>query len=493
MTERATRVAPASVLDALPVSVAGPTEMVAQVLRALHQRGLQAAELAPTGAGALAELAVYAHVVDGILDPTTAVALSQVHRPSSALGETVMPTVILAPPPTTVAAQAASEAAALAYLRAHGAIVTHDPDVWLEVIVALARHPLPAGPHIALIASEHSWLGAQARTLTEGDARPLQWLVAGHPSRAQTDIVLFDFASGVVPARQVAPDAVWVPVLARSELLTGVDGLAKGVLFGARTAVLALSHVGAAAGRIAAGLGPAPRGERAELEVDEEKLARQLDRVLPGDPRMGDHETKAMLSAYGVPITRQAVATTASAALRVAKRAGFPVEMKPWGHDVPSERVGCPLATGLATGADVRRAFSEVLRQAGRSELETEGAAVIVREAAPRGRELYAVFTQLPAVGWTTIVGGHGMLAPVAAPAPLRLIDAQGLAAHLLASRAAEAEPDRVALANLLRRASHVAVDLGHACRRLELARIVVGARGERTAVVDAFIEWQPR
>jgi hypothetical protein len=56
-----------------------------------------------------------------------------------------------------------------------------------------------------------------------------------------------------------------------------------------------------------------------------------------------------------------------------------------------------------------------------------------------------------------------------------------------VASRASDPDVDRVGLANLLRRASHLVVDLSHIVQRLELPRVVVGARGSRTVVVDAW------
>jgi hypothetical protein len=57
-----------------------------------------------------------------------------------------------------------------------------------------------------------------------------------------------------------------------------------------------------------------------------------------------------------------------------------------------------------------------------------------------------------------------------------------------VSSRAGDAEPDRIGLANLLRRASHLIVDVGR-LRKLELPRVVVGGRGARTLVIDAFAE----
>ncbi|HEX7842951.1 MAG TPA: hypothetical protein VF469_36010, partial [Kofleriaceae bacterium] len=70
-----------------------------------------------------------------------------------------------------------------------------------------------------------------------------------------------------------------------------------------------------------------------------------------------------------------------------------------------------------------------------------------------------------------------------------RLIDAQALAAQVAASRAGDPEPDRTGLANLLRRISHLAVDLGDRITRLDLPRVIVGGRGARTLVVDAAAE----
>jgi hypothetical protein len=96
-------------------------------------------------------------------------------------------------------------------------------------------------------------------------------------------------------------------------------------------------------------------------------------------------------------------------------------------------------------------------------------------------------FAKLPALGWTVIVDAPGHLA--AAPAPLRLYDANALAAAFAATRAGDPEPDRAGLANILRRASHLVVDLDDRLRTLELPRVVVGGRGSRSVVADAWCQ----
>ena len=135
----------------------------------------------------------------------------------------------------------------------------------------------------------------------------------------------------------------------------------------------------------------------------------------------------------------------------------------------------------------VRAAFTTVLVAAGRA--PDAGTGVIIRETPPAGRELSVSFLELPSLGWTVVLDTPGGGQVAAAPAPLRLIDAQTLASQVAASRAGDPDPDRTGLANLLRRASHLAVDLGTRLVRLDLPRVVVGGRGARTLVVDAITE----
>ncbi len=464
------RTAPAA---APRVQVIAPASLGRTALAALRARGIDARGAEdPGGAGD----DVIAWALEAAPGAAAAVELAEECTRAAEAGR---PVCLLAPPPRGTGRAAVERAAALAYLRAHGAALAHDVDAWLEAVVLLVRFGLPAGPRAAVVAPPGSWLEAQALAVAAeaelaGARSPLA--LPGDPADP-TDAVLYDPALGAPPRHL---PGLHVPVAARAELAG--DAVA---LYGARAAASALAILGRAAERIAVGLGPAPRAASAELSIDADRLRRQLDK-LGAEPRLGDHETKVLLSAYGVPITRQAVATTPSAAVKLARRAGYPVEVKPWGHDLPTEPAGCPVERGVSSDALVRKAFATVLAGAGRA---AEGAAVIVRETPPAGRDVAASLLRLPALGWTVILEAAGAHAIAAAPAPLRLIDAQALAAQVAASRAGEPDPDRAGLANLLRRASHLVVDLDARLASLELARVVVGGRGARTLVVDAYAE----
>jgi hypothetical protein len=457
------------------VQVVAPAHIGETAIAALHARGIEA-RVASRGDAPADDVVAYA--LEAIPTATAAVELANVCARAAATGR---PVCVLAPHLRGSGRAAIERAAGLAYLRAHGAALSHDVDAWLEAVVALVRFGMPPGPRTAVIAPAGSWLEAQALGMVaEAEATGARPPVVGRQGTTddRTDVVLFDPALGPAPSNL---PGLLVPVIARGEL--GSDHAA---LYGARGALGAIDVLGRAAERIAVGLGPAPLAASAELELDRERLERQLAKLAAGQ-RVGDHETKVLLSAYGVPITRQAVATTPSAAVKAARRAGYPVEIKPWGHDLPTEPEGCPVERGVTSDALVRRAFSAVLGAAGRMPTKNDTGAVIVREAPPMGRDVEVKFVELPALGWTVVLDVPGAPHIVAAPAPLRLLDAMMLASVVVASRAGDPEPDRSGLANLLRRASHLVVDLGARLEKLELPRVVIGGRGSRTVVVDAW------
>ncbi len=371
-------------------------------------------------------------------------------------------------------------AAARAFLRSAGAILCDDPDVWIETLVLLSCHGLPAGPRVAVVAPEGSLLFCAASALErEAMGARVPPVARDAGALGPTDVALVDRAT--VPDGDRVANALLVPVVQRGELVAG-DGRAP--LVGLRAALAAATAAGELAQRLAAGLGPASADDARLLKPERDRFRRQLDKL---DDRAGDHEAKVLLASFGVPVTRQAVATTASAAARVGKKAGYPVEIKPWDPDVSSEADGCPVERDLSTAADIRRAFAAVARDAGLP----AGAPVIVRAAPGRGRELAVRFARVADLGPMAFVDVNGTPGPRAARAPLRRSDALELAHAVEATRAGDPEPDHDALADLLVRASHLAA--GEAdVESLELGRVIVFGKGDGAVVADARATLRP-
>ena len=458
----------ASSLSSPRVQVIAPARLGDTAIAALRARGIDAVAASEPGED------IVAWALDASPTATAAVELARTCARAAHAGR---PVCLLAPPPRGSGRAAIERAAALAYLRAHGAALGHDVDAWLEAVVALVRFGMPRGPRAAVVAPPGSWLEAQALAVAgEIDGTGARPLAINKKGNEPTDAVLFDPALG---GGGGALGGLHVPVIARGELAGD-----EPALFGLRAAIGAIDMLGRASERVAIGLGPAPREASAELAIDESLLARQLGKLVSGT-RVGDHETKTLLRAYGVAITKQIVATTPSAAVNGARRVGYPVELKPWGPDVATERDGCPVERDVTSDALVRRAFASVLRAAGKP---PEAGAVIVRQVPPLGRDLAVSIVQLPALGWTVVLDAPGGQI-AAAPAPLRLADAEALASAFVATRAGDPDPDRAGLANILRRASHLAVDLGERVKVVELPRVVVGGRAATSIVADAYCE----
>ncbi len=452
---------------------AGPS---AELSKALEARGIRSTvagslkEAVATGAGPVA------FAPAEVPDADEAAALASACEQAARAGDPVVMLTAFAP---VEGKDAAGHAAALAYLRSHGAILCADPDVWLETLALLSAYDVPTGSRVAVVAPPGSWLALSAAALAAERAASGTRAPPVHRDAVSvrpTDTVLVDRAEISRSTPKQVGDARVIPVVGRAEsLVTGSDV----VLVGLREAIEAATLSGRCGARLKAGFGPAPSSAADAFDADGDRFDRQVAQL---GNLAGDHEAKVMLKAWGVSITRQAVATTPSAATRIAKKAGWPVEIKPWSAEVPTEPDGCPVETDVYAAPEVRRAFVTVAKDA----KLPSGSPVIVRETPPRGRELRARFERRGALGWTVVVDIMGVPGPIAAPAPLRESDARDIARSVEASRTTDPEPDRDALVELLIRASHMVVANEKVIATLDLSRVIVAPKGEGAVVVDA-------
>ena len=285
------------------------------------------------------------------------------------------------------------------------------------------------------------------------------------------------------------PAPATLPGSARAMHVVGRGELAHGepMLYGMRGALGAIDMLGRAAERIAAGIGPADHADAAELEVDRAKLDERFAK-LHGLKRVGDHDTKLLLDAYGVAKTRQAVANTPSKAVpEGAPGDRIPVEIKPWGNDVPTEREGCPIERDVTSDARVRSAFTSILNAVSRP-LSGADSAVIVREPPPLGRDISAQFVRLPSLGWTVVLEINGQVVRRArAAAGARCRSARRCRRRLARRRRrARSRGAREPAASAPRTSSRISAI---ASSGSSYRAIVVGGRGSRTVVVDAWCE----
>lgn len=236
-----------------------------------------------------------------------------------------------------------------------------------------------------------------------------------------------------------------------------------------------------------------PASEPAAVQRAEEVM-RSAGQVL------SEHESKVVLRGFGVEITRQAVASSASGAAQYAETIGFPVVLKAVSPDLRRKQELGAVILDLTNAAGVRRAYATIVANVEAHAPTAHLDGVLVAEQIPEGPEVHCGAVAL--VGGEVALFGRA-LGPAAPPehvlclSPVEpeeaLLFAQAIVAHLPLRR--KEDPDVRELARLFLRLDAMVRHFGAAGAegrgRLELVdlspvRLVAGVRGYVT--LDARI-----
>jgi len=141
--------------------------------------------------------------------------------------------------------------------------------------------------------------------------------------------------------------------------------------------------------------------------------------VLSGSgERLTEHEAKQLLACFGVRVTREAIAMSASAASACARRIGFPVALKALSPDLRGKRAAGAVALNVGNAAEVRAAFARVLQHARQHDARARLEGVLVSEMVPRGIDVTLRYERKRGRGEITF--GLGGLLGIAAGACAR-------------------------------------------------------------------------
>jgi len=373
------------------------------------------------------------------------------------------------------AALAGSDAAVDALFRQAGVIRSRTLDELVDVAALLSAQPVPRGRRVAILTNAGG-LGILCADACDaaGLENPVDMLGSANDDSYRNALPLVLAEPGV--------DAVivlFVPVV-------GVDEVAVGsaISHGARDAegktVLCafLSARGAPASLRSAAPVPAfsypeaaaralgraaergdwlhrPAGVVPELEADRD-AARAIVREA-GDSWLDPAQTRALLTAYGIPVVPERLAAGPDEAAAAAAELGFPVVVKTaaaGAHKTESGGVVLDLADGNAVGVAASRL----------------GGPVLVQTMVRGGAELLAGAVQDPLFGPLVAFGPGGVFAELIGQAQFRLapladLDARelvggGKAGALVRGYRGAPPADEDALVDLLLRLSQLADDL---------------------------------
>lgn len=210
-----------------------------------------------------------------------------------------------------------------------------------------------------------------------------------------------------------------------------------------------------------------------------------------GHGALSEYDSKRLLSAYGVPVTREKLVQTSADAKKAADVLGYPVVLKGCAPDLLHKTEAGLVAVGLGSARDVTDAFKTLTGRAG---ADFKGG-YLVQEMVKGSRELMIGMTRDEQFGPSVMFGLGGIFTEVLEDvsfrlAPLTLSDARDMMNEIRAARILDAvrgmaRVDRAALARAIVGVGKAAVD------NPEIAEIDINPliiNGSKPVAVDGLV-----
>jgi acetyltransferase len=209
-----------------------------------------------------------------------------------------------------------------------------------------------------------------------------------------------------------------------------------------------------------------------------------------------ERASKAVLAAYGFPVTREALATDAQAAVQIARDIGGPVALKIEAAAIAHKTEAGAIRLNVAGDDAVRIAFKEVMTAASAYKSDARLDGVLVQEMAPAGLEFMLGLVVDPVFGPVVVAGLGGIHVEVLRDvayrvAPIDTAEAHAMLRELRGYKMLEgvrgaAARDIGLLCDMIVRLSWLGHDHRDAISELDINPVMLYPQGAR--VVDALI-----
>ena len=288
-----------------------------------------------------------------------------------------------------------------------------------------------------------------------------------------------------------ASNAADVPVVEPILHLDGIPFL-QGTDYGLRAVVSLIRYAAfqrdrAAALRTTARLTP--------IEVVDQ--ARDLVRATGGRP-LTERESKQVLALYGIPTTRESLATSAEEAVAAAESIGYPVALKVESPDLLHKTDAAALLLNVCEADAVASGFEQVLVNARRASPRAELRGVLVQEMASSGVEAIVGMSRDPQLGPVMACGLGGVFVEVLKDLqfllpPIAEREARAALERLrgypiLVGARGSGPADLAALTDVLLRFAELCQDLGDVVEEIDVNPLIVSEAGRGVCAVDCLI-----
>jgi acetyltransferase len=233
----------------------------------------------------------------------------------------------------------------------------------------------------------------------------------------------------------------------------------------------------------------------AQLEIRPDNAAAKL---LKTPDALTEFDAKKILEGYGIPVTHEALATSAEMAVRLAREIGYPVALKIQSPQIMHKTEACGIVLNVSSDREVRAAYRDILSRA-KNYLRNAPAliqGVLVQEMLKDGVEVIIGTTRDPVFGHVLMFGLGGIFVEAMKDVSFRITplgrkDAVEMVREIkgysvLQGMRGKAPVDFNALVDVILRVSALVTDHGGSIQELDINPLVVSAAGAK--VVDALI-----
>ena len=213
-------------------------------------------------------------------------------------------------------------------------------------------------------------------------------------------------------------------------------------------------------------------------------------------------EAELFCDEYDIPTPKQGLAKTSADAVKLAGRFGFPVVLKIVSDDILHKTEAGGVITGVASAAEVRRGFDELVKNGKRYRKNAAIQGIQVQQMLKGGHEVMVGAVTDPSFGKMIAFGLGGVLvevmkditfrlAPVGKKEALSMLDSVS-AAEVLRGVRGQKSVDRAAVADLICRVSKLVKDFPE-IQEIDLNPIFATDKGAKAVDVRIVIGESPK
>jgi acetyltransferase len=216
------------------------------------------------------------------------------------------------------------------------------------------------------------------------------------------------------------------------------------------------------------------------------------------DKSLSEHNSKDLLKAYGIPVTREQAVTSPSEAIRFAEEIGFPLVLKIDSPDILHKSEANAIRLGVRSKEEIFKVYGEIIENARKYNPNARINGVLVQEMIQGGFEIMIGMSQDPQFGPTIAFGLGGIFVEVLKDISLRVTplfqsDAEQMVKEIkgypiLQGVRGKKRADIEAVVDVLQRISRLAQDWKDTISEIDINPLIVFDEGRGVKAADALV-----